>query len=110
MTMAELQHVVFDLVDVEDATAEELLAKQRELHEMFVDHLVEWNLTDEDTGEPYPPTLVGLQSLEPQFISAILRLWRAGRAAAVADEDGELPAAASDVESRLAAIPMRVGA
>lgn len=52
---------------------EQLDANVDELHQLFVDHLVDWNLAD--NGEPVPATLQGLRSQEGQFIGRIISAW-----------------------------------
>jgi hypothetical protein len=44
------------------------------LHQLFADHLVDWNLSD--GGEPVPATLDGLRSQEGQFIGRLVGAWR----------------------------------
>lgn len=46
----------------------------QKLHQLFVDHLVEWNLTKD--GEPVPLTLAGLHSQESVFIGRLVGAWR----------------------------------
>jgi hypothetical protein len=49
--------------------------KVDELHQMFVDHLVDWNLEEED-GRPVPVTVEGLRSQQGPFTNAIITAWR----------------------------------
>lgn len=57
-------------------------AKMDELHDLFVEHLVDWNLVEEDDAEtPIPATIEGLHSLEPEFMGTIIGVWQMGRAA-----------------------------
>lgn len=44
------------------------------LHQLFADHLVDWNLTD--NGEPVPATMEGLRSQEHSFIGGLIGAWR----------------------------------
>lgn len=78
-------------------------AKLDELHHHLVDHLVEWNLQEED-GTPVPPTFEGLRSLEPPFTAVLVTAWLRGRTAVSAPleqpSDGGAP---SELE---ASIPM----
>lgn len=107
MSMADRIHAAFDLAwDVDD----DLVArrtKQRELHEMFAAHIVDWNLTEEDDEEtPVPVTLDGLLSLEPDFLGTLVGVWQMGRVAVPAplvndSSGGEI----SPVESILAELP-----
>lgn len=107
LSFGERVHVAYGLSPVAGESFEEQKAKFDELHALFVDHLVEWNLTEEDDEEtPIPATLEGLYSLEPDFIGLIIGTWQAGRAAVPApleqrSTDGEL----SPVESALMALP-----
>lgn len=45
------------------------------LFKAFATALVEWNLEDEDTGEPVPATLEGIQSQDVDFIMPIIKAW-----------------------------------
>lgn len=107
MSMGDRIHVAFDLPWAPEDTVDERRAKQRELHEMFVDHLVEWNLEEEDAEDtPVPQTIEGLLSLEAEFIGLLVGVWQAGRAAVPgplgpSSSGGEL----SPVESTLTEIP-----
>lgn len=110
MSLGEADHAWFDLspepgVDDNDT----FRAKQAELHEMFVDHLVAWNLTEEDET-PVPPTLDGLRGLEPSFAGMIVGVWKAGRRQISgplggSSTSGEPPTLSAEVESTLAGIP-----
>ncbi len=42
---------------------------------VLADKLIEWNMVDPDTGEPIPPTLAGIKSLESDELAQILREW-----------------------------------
>jgi hypothetical protein len=55
-------------------TVQDIKAHVAELHSMFVDHLVDWNLTEED-GAAVPETLAGLLTLEGQFVGLLLGTW-----------------------------------
>jgi hypothetical protein len=78
MTLGEALHVSVALGWEDDDTWAVKVAKQRELHELFVDHLVEWNLTEED-DRPVPTTLDGLHSLEGDLVGLMVGAWQAGR-------------------------------
>lgn len=105
MTLGEALHVSLDLRWEEGDTLAVKVAKDRETHELFVSHLVDWNLVDED-DRPVPTTLGGLYSLEGDLIGLILTAWQIGRT------PGAVPAPLDDAstsggseESTLADIP-----
>jgi uncharacterized protein YggL (DUF469 family) len=105
MSMAEAIRASFDLAwqPADDMAARR--AKQHETFEMFIDHVLDWNLTEED-GTAVPQTVEGLLSLEPEFIGLLVGVWQAGRRAIAApleqnSSGGEL----SPVESTLTEIP-----
>jgi hypothetical protein len=41
----------------------------------FAEHLVSWNLEDEDTGEPIPPTEEGLRAVDHDLVVAMNNAW-----------------------------------
>lgn len=45
----------------------------RQQHEMFMSHVVEWNLCE--NGEPIPATVEGLQSMEGTFVGSMISAW-----------------------------------
>lgn len=49
--------------------------KFTDLFREFAKALVEWNLEDEDTGEPVPPTLDGILSQDTDFVMPIIKAW-----------------------------------
>lgn len=102
MSMAQRLHAVFDLSAEPGDTMADARAKQRELHQMLVEHVVDWNL--QRAGEPIPVTLDGLYSLEPEFVGTITGVWQVGRAAVPAPLD-EPSSTTSEVEEHLAALP-----
>lgn len=55
-------------------TIEDIKAHLAELHTMFVDHLVDWNLTEEG-GTPVPQTFEGLRGLEGEFVGLLMGTW-----------------------------------
>lgn len=57
-----------------DLSREDADAKVDEIHKLFADHLVDWNLTD--GGKPVPATLDGLRSQEGTFIGRLITAWR----------------------------------
>jgi hypothetical protein len=58
----------------ESLTPAERVERLDSLHRTFVEHLVDWNLTEED-GSPVPGTFDGLRSLEGEFVSALIGAW-----------------------------------
>lgn len=108
MSMGERIRAAFDLAWTPDDEPTVQVEKQRELHEMFAEHLVGWNLTEEDEVETsIPATLDGLLSLEPSFIGMLIGTWQVGRSAVPAPLDSESPSGGqlSEVESTLMNIP-----
>jgi hypothetical protein len=70
------------LLDIENmrrsdemADRAEMRAQLDEFHGIFVDHLVDWNLEEED-GAPVPLTVEGLRSQEGSFVTSIIAAWR----------------------------------
>lgn len=49
-------------------------AKADQLFGLFVDYLVEWNITDK-AGDVVPQTLEGLHSLDPEFAMDVITHW-----------------------------------
>jgi hypothetical protein len=41
----------------------------------FVDHLISWNLEDEDTGEPVPTTMDALKKVDKDLIKDLNNAW-----------------------------------
>ncbi|WP_225840317.1 hypothetical protein [Streptomyces sp. NK08204] len=41
----------------------------------FASHLVSWNLEDEDTGEPIPPTEEGIKAVDHDLVVALSNAW-----------------------------------
>lgn len=46
-----------------------------DLFREFAAALVEWNLEDEDTGQPVPATLEGIQTQDTDFVMPIIKAW-----------------------------------
>jgi len=64
-------------------------ASYMKLMQQFVEHVVEWNLDDED-GLPVERSVAGLKALDPDFVSPIINVWRVnifGRVAAPLEID-----------------------
>jgi hypothetical protein len=106
-SFGERMRIWHDLSPTQDDTLEVRKTKMDELHALFVDHLVDWNLVEEDDTEtPIPATVAGLHSLEPEFVGTIIGVWQMGRAAVPAPlgqpSTGGEP---SQVESALMALP-----
>lgn len=74
MTIAEAITGI-DLSWTADSTLDSAtrVEKSGELHRMFLDHVVDWNLVE--NGEPIPLSLEGLRSLEGGFVGSMLRAW-----------------------------------
>lgn len=105
MSMGERLHAAFDLGFEQGDSPQVRKDKQHELHQMFVDHLVDWNLTEED-DTPIPTTMEGLLSLEPEFLGTLVGVWQVGRAAIPAPlEQNSTGGDLSPVESTLTGIP-----
>src|SRR5690242_5207183 len=79
-------HITFegDLADMEmdarSVTVAEYLAMdsatEGELLEQFAAALVSWNLEDQASGEPVPPTLAGVQSQDLGLVARLISGWR----------------------------------
>ena len=41
----------------------------------FADHLIEWNLTSEETGEPLPPTMESIKQIDKDLVAALNNAW-----------------------------------
>jgi hypothetical protein len=41
----------------------------------FADHLISWNLTDEKTGEPLPPTMESIKKIDKDLVAALNNGW-----------------------------------
>lgn len=59
---------------IENVEGEDLAAID-ELFQVFATSLVDWNLEDEDTGEPVPATFDGVKSQDLDFIFPIINAW-----------------------------------
>lgn len=108
MSMGERIHAAFGLAWGPEDDPKTRMGKQRELHEMFIEHLVDWNLTEEDEDEtPIPATLEGLHSLEPEFLGMLIGTWQVGRSAVPAPLGSGSPSGVglSQVEDTLMNIP-----
>lgn len=78
MSMDEATHAAFDLAWEPGDDMVTRKNKQLKLHQMFIDHLVEWNLRDEDKT-PVPMTVEGLRSCETDFVGMLVGTWQVGR-------------------------------
>lgn len=108
MSFGERMHVAYDLAPNPADTMEDRKTKMDEQHRLFVEHLVDWNLVEEDDAEtPIPTTLEGLHSLEPEFVGTIIGVWQMGRAAIPAPlgSGSTSGVASAQVESTLTGIP-----
>lgn len=104
MTVDERLNVFFsdELATDPKDTLEQFKAKQDRRFQMFIDHVVEWNIEDE-CGEPLPVTLEGLYKVaEPQQIGSIVGTWASGRMTVAVPLEPASPA------TRLSEIPMTV--
>jgi hypothetical protein len=61
-------------LDPKDIQPEDI-DKFGELFTTFSKALVEWNLEDEETGEPVPTTLEGIRSQDADFVMPIIKAW-----------------------------------
>lgn len=99
---------VFDLEDVatawEAAEGVEKRTRLAELHQAFLDHVVDWNLVDDDG--PIPVTLSALYALEPDLIGLMVGAWRAGRAPGSVPAPLDEGSTSGEVESTLVGIPV----
>lgn len=84
----------------ETATAEDvrLLLQQ---YSVIADHLKSWNV-ETDEGEPVPPDLEGLKSLELKHVQIIAKAWQAAQV----DVPGPLPSSSPSGPPDLLEIPM----
>ena len=67
-----------DLMEGADVTIDDMMAGASEvdaLFKQFIALVLEWNLEDEDTGEPIPTTVEGLRSLELPFVMTLVGAW-----------------------------------
>ena len=79
MTMDQRMRVFFDLGVKPEDTVEEAKAKQDERYELFIGHIVEWNIEDEH-GTPLPVSLESLFAVaEPEQVGTITGIWSSGR-------------------------------
>jgi hypothetical protein len=105
MSMADRLHAAFDLAWDPDDDMPTRRGKQQDLHAMFLSHIADWNLTEED-DTPVPVTMTGLLSLEPDFLGTLVGVWQMGRAAIPAPLDSDSSSGEpSPVESILAELP-----
>jgi hypothetical protein len=56
-------------------TADEAMAANRWVAQLFLDRLVEWNLENQD-GTPTPKTVEGLQAQERPVVTGIINAWQ----------------------------------
>lgn len=102
MPMYERLHAFFDLAPKPGDTVEDGRKKQDEKLQLFIDHVVEWDMEDKD-GSPVPVTVEGLlKACEPEQIGAILGAWSSGRQKISAPLEQRSPG------SSLSEIPMTV--
>lgn len=86
-----------------DAGAEAINAYFRAVGQQFVDHIVEWNLTDEN-GRDEPVTLDALLGLDRQVVLDLFSAWADAQSGKVeAPLDSPSPSGVTSVE---ASIPM----
>ena len=101
-TMKHRLHAFYDLRWRTEDTVQERHHKQDELFQLFVDHVIEWNLETED-GEPVPVSKDGLLgACQPDQVGAILSAWQSGRQSVPA------PLAPESPGTSLSEIPMTV--
>lgn len=78
-----------------------------EAFSMFGDDvLIDWNVEDPVTGEPYPATGAGFKHVSPKFAGQIIRVWMeevAGVSAPLAAPSGN--GAMSEAELEMTALP-----
>jgi hypothetical protein len=105
MSFGESLRAGFELAWEDDDDLPARKVKQRQMHDMFIEHLLDWNLTDEDE-QPIPPTYEGLLSLEANFVGMLVGTWRVGRSAVAAplDRPSDGGGTSEDVESTLTEI------
>jgi hypothetical protein len=97
LTVAQLE----DVLDAESDTTDRLTVV-RHSRELLAEHLLDWNVEDED-GTPLPPTLASLRSMDPLEVSAIVSAW----SRAIWGVPAPLPPTSSDGHPSLeASIPM----
>lgn len=70
--------------------------------ELLANRIVDWNLEDEETGEPVPTTLEALQAEDDDLILAIINQWMEAVSGVAAPLDAPSP---SGVISPVASIP-----
>lgn len=71
----------------------------------FFDHLVSWNLEDEDTGAPIPPTAEGAKKVDKDLITGLNNAW-VNALIGVHDADPLPENSASGETSAVESIPM----
>lgn len=102
MTMDERLNAYFILQPSKDDTFDEGKIKQEKRFQMFLDHVVDWDMEDRH-GNQVPITVEGLFKVcTPEQAGQILGAWVAGRMTVPAPLEPESPG------TSLAAIPMTV--
>lgn len=73
MTIAEVLVGFAALWDLDGLDQEQRKERLREQHQLFVDHVVDWNL--HDNGVPVPVTVDALRSMEGRFVGSMISAW-----------------------------------
>lgn len=90
----------FQETDRAKLTEAAVVAKLTGIFARFVKVLVRWNVEDDD-GQPVPPTVEGLQSLDIDFVMAVIESWITGMVQAPPPLPGTSPSGATSPEASL---------
>jgi hypothetical protein len=77
-TVGEYEHMLQLIVDAnkQGNVSQDILDGNDWLKQLFLNHLVSWDLEDYITGEPIPATLEGIRTQERGVFSVILQGWQ----------------------------------
>ena len=91
----------FQETDRAKLTEAEVVGKLTGIFARFVKVLVRWNVEDDD-DQPVPPTVEGLQSLDIDFVMAVIESWITGMVQAPPPLPGTSPSGGTSPEALLA--------
>lgn len=75
-SMSILERLEFDTMRFTPvANALEIPEKDRRMAQALAERLISWNVLDPKTGDPVPPTLEGILSLDDWVINPIVEAW-----------------------------------
>lgn len=73
---------------------------------LFASKLVSWNLEDEDTGEPVPPTLDGVLDQDNDFVLEMIGAWTAAAAGVSPPLGGSSTGGEPSLEASMPMVPL----